>query len=148
MSSKPEMLSKKRKKGTHTDSRTGLELERPEKMTCVMCGRLGHLTPKNRKCSRKYGEEWETLSESERLERLRRHQRAYIELCRAAKKQKTTLKTNNIFNNKTFSLSLNGQSSRDDLIQKITLSGGKVTGQIHKSIYALVCSSSALDCNT
>eukprot|EP00938_MAST-03A_sp_MAST-3A-sp1_P005867 g5867.t1 len=139
--------SKKRKKGIHVDTRTGLELTRPEKMTCVMCGRLGHLTPKNRKCTRTYREQWLKLSESERLERIRTHQRAYIEQCK--KKPKIiTLPSTNVFKNKIFSLSLNGETSRDDLISKITLSGGKITGQIHKNVHALVCSSSALDCNT
>jgi len=182
MSEKETNTRKKRKKkGTHThkDSRTGyvkltfflsfsliykqtntnththnrLLLERPEKMTCVMCGRLGHLTPKNRKCSRTYREEWEKLSEPERLERLKTHQRAYIEQCNKKRRKLLTLPSSHkpsslVFKDKIFSLSLNGDDTRQDLINKIERSGGKITGQIHKNVHALLCSKTALECKT
>jgi hypothetical protein len=118
-----------------------------------MCGRLGHLTPKNRKCSRTYREEWEKLSEPERLERLKTHQRAYIEQCNKKRRKLLTLPSSHkpsslVFKDKIFSLSLNGDDTRQDLINKIERSGGKITGQIHKNVHALLCSKTALECKT
>ena len=140
--------------GTHTDTRTGLVLERPERMTCVSCNRLGHLTPKNRKCSRTYREEWNKLEEKEKRIRIEKHQRDYIEECNRKKclsddeNKRRKILNPDLFKDMTFSISLNGESSRDELVRVIHSSGGKVTGQIHKNLQALICSRQAMECNT